>query len=48
MNSVRGEFACTDEFTPDLSSAMQQLWRDGGVQECFERAREYQLLDSAK
>lgn len=26
----------------------KNLWRDGGVQTCFERANEYQLIDSAK
>ena len=42
-NSVDG----TDELPQDLSGVMKRLWRDGGVQECFSRSREYQLNDSA-
>jgi len=34
--------------TGELSSIMKRLWKDGGVQECFSRAREYQLNDSAE
>lgn len=37
----------TDELSDELSSVMKRLWRDGGVQECFSRSREYQLNDSA-
>ncbi|XP_006882581.1 PREDICTED: guanine nucleotide-binding protein G(o) subunit alpha isoform X5 [Elephantulus edwardii] len=33
---------------PDLLSAMMRLWGDSGIQECFNRSREYQLNDSAK
>jgi len=32
----------------DLAAVMKRLWRDGGVQECFQRSREYQLNDSAE
>uniref|UniRef100_A0A8C0PUS3 Guanine nucleotide-binding protein subunit alpha n=4 Tax=Canis lupus TaxID=9612 RepID=A0A8C0PUS3_CANLF len=28
--------------------AIKQLWRDPGIQECYDRRREYQLSDSAK
>ncbi|XP_070764087.1 guanine nucleotide binding protein (G protein), alpha activating activity polypeptide O, a isoform X5 [Enoplosus armatus] len=31
-----------------LLSAMMRLWSDSGIQECFSRAREYQLNDSAQ
>uniref|UniRef100_A0A7N8WT66 Guanine nucleotide-binding protein G(i) subunit alpha-2 n=1 Tax=Mastacembelus armatus TaxID=205130 RepID=A0A7N8WT66_9TELE len=31
----------------DLANIIQRLWTDGGVQNCFTRAREYQLNDSA-
>ena len=31
----------------DLGNVMRRLWSDGGVQNCFTRAREYQLNDSA-
>jgi len=34
-------------FTPELISIMKRLWADEGVQQCFQRAREYQLNDSA-
>eukprot|EP00049_Salpingoeca_infusionum_P012031 m.213353 g.213353 ORF g.213353 m.213353 type:complete len:358 (+) comp15083_c2_seq6:4766-5839(+) len=33
---------------PELSAAIKALWLDGGVRECFARANEYQLNDSAK
>lgn len=32
---------------PELVNCIQKLWKDGGVQACFERAAEYQLNDSA-
>ncbi|XP_015259786.1 PREDICTED: guanine nucleotide-binding protein G(i) subunit alpha-1-like [Cyprinodon variegatus] len=33
--------------TPELADAIKRLWKDGGIQECFSRSREYQLNDSA-
>ena len=33
---------------PEHVSAIRALWSDPGVQECYERRREYQLTDSAK
>ena len=36
------------EMTPELAHVMKRLWKDGGVQECFRRSREYQLNDSAE
>uniref|UniRef100_A0AAA9TXX7 G protein subunit alpha o1 n=2 Tax=Bos TaxID=9903 RepID=A0AAA9TXX7_BOVIN len=38
----------TEPFSPELLSAMMRLWGDSGIQECFNRSREYQLNDSAK
>ena len=35
------------ELSLDLSDVMKRLWKDGGVQHCFSRSREYQLNDSA-
>lgn len=35
------------ELSIELASIMKRLWRDGGVQMCFSRSREYQLNDSA-
>lgn len=32
----------------DQVEAIKQLWRDPGIQECYDRRREYQLSDSAK
>ena len=34
--------------TPKQQVAIQSLWADPGVQECFERRREFQISDSAK
>lgn len=33
--------------TGELAGVIQRLWKDGGVQACFGRSREYQLNDSA-
>ncbi|XP_072537859.1 guanine nucleotide-binding protein G(i) subunit alpha isoform X1 [Salminus brasiliensis] len=33
--------------TPELAGVIRRLWKDGGVQSCFARSREYQLNDSA-
>nr|EAL24192.1 guanine nucleotide binding protein, alpha transducing 3 [Homo sapiens] len=33
--------------TPQLAEVIKRLWRDPGIQACFERASEYQLNDSA-
>ncbi|KAF6718864.1 Guanine nucleotide-binding protein G(o) subunit alpha [Oryzias melastigma] len=38
----------TEPFSAELLSAMMRLWSDSGIQECFSRAREYQLNDSAQ
>ena len=32
----------------DQVEAIKQLWRDPGIQECYDRRREYQLSVSAK
>ncbi|XP_048781881.1 guanine nucleotide-binding protein G(t) subunit alpha-2 isoform X2 [Lagopus muta] len=32
---------------PELVDCIKKLWKDGGVQACFDRAAEYQLNDSA-
>lgn len=39
----------TEEGTmpPELVEFIRKLWKDGGVQACFDRAAEYQLNDSA-
>lgn len=37
-----------DNLPPEVGTAIEALWKDAGVQECFKRSREYQLNDSAK
>ncbi|VIO86336.1 Uncharacterized protein BM_BM5336 [Brugia malayi] len=37
-----------EELVEELSAAMQRLWADGGVRECYKRSNEYQIDDSAK
>ncbi|KAI5305217.1 hypothetical protein KEM56_004976 [Ascosphaera pollenicola] len=37
-----------DCLSPEVGTAIETLWKDAGVQECFRRSREYQLNDSAK
>ncbi len=47
---VYGIASQTDDirFTPDFTASMKSLWADSGVQKCVQRAREYQLNDSAE
>ena len=33
---------------PKLANAIEELWKDEGVQSCFRRSSEYQLGDSAE
>ena len=35
------------QITPELGSLMKSLWHDAGVQKCYTRSNEYQLVDSA-
>lgn len=35
-------------FEPPYSDAIKDLWKDSGIQACYDRRREYQLTDSAK
>ncbi|PGH10008.1 guanine nucleotide-binding protein subunit alpha [Blastomyces parvus] len=37
-----------DSLPGDVGNAIDALWNDAGVQECFRRSREYQLNDSAR
>ncbi|KAI5206154.1 G-protein alpha subunit [Aureobasidium subglaciale] len=37
-----------DNLPPEVGNAISVLWKDPGVQACFQRSREYQLNDSAK
>ncbi|KAL9052349.1 MAG: hypothetical protein Q9162_005441 [Coniocarpon cinnabarinum] len=37
-----------DSMPAEVGKAVSALWHDAGVQQCFQRSREYQLNDSAK
>lgn len=43
-HAVREGFNYPQQFFDHVTS----LWADAGVRACFERAHEYQLIDSAK
>ncbi|XP_063227441.1 guanine nucleotide-binding protein G(q) subunit alpha isoform X2 [Bacillus rossius redtenbacheri] len=46
---VRGvDFETVTTFDSPYVEAIKDLWADGGIQECYDRRREYQLTDSAK
>lgn len=36
------------KFEQQIVDAIKALWADSGIQECYDRRREYQLTDSAK
>ncbi|KAK6182607.1 hypothetical protein SNE40_010253 [Patella caerulea] len=36
------------EITQEFLEKTQQLWSDGGIQECYEQSHRYQLIDCAK
>lgn len=42
------DFEMVQTFEPPYSDAIVDLWKDKGIQACFDRRREYQLTDSAK
>ncbi|QSL64311.1 hypothetical protein MERGE_001611 [Pneumocystis wakefieldiae] len=42
-NQIEGEI-----LPQEIGEAVISLWKDSGVQQCFQRSREYQLNDSAK
>ncbi|XP_040177732.1 guanine nucleotide-binding protein subunit alpha-11 isoform X3 [Rana temporaria] len=46
VREVDVEKVCT--FEQPYISAIKTLWNDPGIQECYDRRREYQLSDSAK
>ncbi|KAK9736283.1 guanine nucleotide-binding protein subunit alpha, variant 2 [Basidiobolus ranarum] len=37
-----------ERLAPEITEAIKCLWKDEGVQSCFNRSREFQLNDSAK
>ncbi|KAF6206326.1 hypothetical protein GE061_017557, partial [Apolygus lucorum] len=46
---IRGvDFETVTTFDSPYVDAIKTLWADTGIQECYDRRREYQLTDSAK
>nr|XP_022911698.1 guanine nucleotide-binding protein G(q) subunit alpha-like isoform X1 [Onthophagus taurus] len=46
---IRGvDYETVTTFEPPYVDAIKDLWNDSGIQECYDRRREYQLTDSAK
>lgn len=46
INSINFEVVTT--FESQYVKAIKALWADSGVRHCYDRKREYQLIDSAK
>ncbi|CAL1288944.1 unnamed protein product [Larinioides sclopetarius] len=42
------DYETVTTFEAPYTSAIKCLWADSGIQECYDRRREYQLTDSAK
>lgn len=42
------DYEAVTTFEKPFVQAIQKLWADPGIQECYDRRREYQLTDSAK
>lgn len=42
------DFETVTSFESPFVEAIKSLWADAGIQECYDRRREYQLTDSAK
>ncbi|ENN74482.1 G protein alpha q subunit [Dendroctonus ponderosae] len=42
------DYETVTTFEAPYSDAISDLWNDSGIQECYDRRREYQLTDSAK
>ncbi|XP_044743559.1 guanine nucleotide-binding protein G(q) subunit alpha isoform X2 [Chrysoperla carnea] len=42
------DFETVTTFEEPFVNAIKDLWNDAGIQECYDRRREYQLTDSAK
>lgn len=41
-------FTLGEDYTEEFFDHITRLWKDSGVQKCFERSHEYQLIDCAK
>ena len=42
------DYETVSTFDEQFIDAIKSLWADNGIQECYDRRREYQLTDSAK
>ena len=42
------DYETVTSFEKQYVDAITSLWADSGIQECYDRRREYQLTDSAK
>ena len=42
------DYETVSTFEPHYVDAIRELWRDPGIQEAYDRRREYQLNDSTK
>ena len=42
------DYETVTTFETQYVDAIRTLWEDPGIQECYDRRREYQLTDSAK
>jgi guanine nucleotide-binding protein G(q) subunit alpha len=42
------DYETVTTFESPYVEAIKDLWADAGIQECYDRRREYQLTDSAK
>ena len=42
------DYETVTQFESPYVEAIKDLWGDPGIQECYDRRREYQLTDSAK
>jgi len=42
------DYETVTTFESPYVEAIKDLWNDGGITECYDRRREYQLTDSAK
>lgn len=42
------DYETVTTFEQQYVDAISSLWADSGIQECYDRRREYQLTDSAK
>ena len=46
--TTASSFTQGEQYTEEFFDHITRLWNDGGVQECFSRSHEYQLIDCAK